>query len=303
MERQREKPQEIPKEIKEKADKDLEALRQELQRLKELKKQKDLSLQTDTQTTEVIPEVKEDEPITVEKTTMDDIESRLDEIDNFLTKQLGKIDEGTYIRDSKYVETQLQTLEQEIIGEKGIIQEEISPYEQLLSEYAWLEEIRYEFMYVVPDRKKNKNDYESWKSEWAKVLYDYARYAVLHVIYLSRLYNEKPFSKFTDRTTAVKEIIDALIDQNLAKWLSKKKDQLRVYWKTLDIWANEIYDWATENGKIDPILLYEIREANEQFSNLPKDDLYEIFKMLSKNDRGIVIKMDDGELALKIKLE
>ena len=41
MERQREKPSEIPKEVKEKAEKDLEELRKELARLRSIKKEKD----------------------------------------------------------------------------------------------------------------------------------------------------------------------------------------------------------------------------------------------------------------------
>ncbi|GAH49974.1 unnamed protein product, partial [marine sediment metagenome] len=40
MERQKVKPKEVPKEVKEKADKELEDLRKELARLKELRSQK-----------------------------------------------------------------------------------------------------------------------------------------------------------------------------------------------------------------------------------------------------------------------
>lgn len=303
MERQRERPKEVAKETVEKRDKELETLRKELQRLRELKRKKESETQKeDVEQVKIeAPEVEQVETLEVTKTVMDDIESRLEEIDTFITKQLGKIDEGTYARDSQYVESQLQVLEEEIVGEKGLIEKEISPYEKLLNEYPWLEETRYEFMYSIPHKKKEKNDYESWKGEWAKVLYDYARYAILHVIYLSNLYNEKPFSNFSNRTEAIKTIAEELIDQDLAEWLSRKKDQLRIYWKTLDAWGNEIYHWAIENGKLEPILLFELREANEEFSNLPKEDIEEIFKILEKGDKGSIIKMDDGDLAFKAK--
>lgn len=303
MERQRERPKEVAKETVEKRDKELETLRKELQRLRELKRKKESETQKeDVEQVKIeAPEVEQVETLEVTKTVMDDIESRLEEIDTFITKQLGKIDEGTYARDSQYVESQLQVLEEEIVGEKGLIEKEFSPYEKLLNEYPWLEETRYEFMYTIPHKKKEKNDYESWKGEWAKVLYDYARYAILHVIYLSNLYNEKPFSNFSNRTDAIKTIAEELIDQDLAEWLSRKKDQLRIYWKTLDAWGDEIYHWAIENGKLEPILLFELREANEEFSNLPKEDIEEIFKILEKGDKGSIIKMDDGDLAFKAK--
>ena len=56
-------------------------------------------------------------------------------------------------------------------------------------------------------------------------------------------------------------------------------------------------------GKLEPIMIYEIREANLEFSNLPKEDLEAIFKILSKEKRGKIIKLDDGEISIKLKLE
>ena len=64
---------------------------------------------------------------------------------------------------TEYIESELQVLEKEILGEEGLLEKEISPYEQLISEYPWLEEKRYEFMYTIPDKKRSPSDYESWK--------------------------------------------------------------------------------------------------------------------------------------------
>ncbi|GAI23706.1 unnamed protein product, partial [marine sediment metagenome] len=77
-----------------------------------------------------------------------------------------------------------------------------------------------------------------------------------------------------------------------------------VYWKTLEVWSDEIYRWAYDNGKIEPIMIFELREAkHEDFSNLPLEDLEAIFKILVKNRRAKVLKLDNGQLAFKIKLE
>ena len=295
---EREKPREKLKES------ELEALRRELARLRELKRQKELKEKENTQEVTETIENEEKESEKIYQTKLNDVESKLNEIDKFLLKQFEDIDQRTYEQHADYIETQLQTLEEEIIGEKGLIEKELSPYEQLLNEYPWLEETKYEFMYTIPNKKKNPNDYESWKVEWSKVMFDYTKYAILHIIYLREVISEKPFSNFQNRQEAVKEIADELINQELAKFISKKKDKLRVYWKTLDVWANNLYDWAIDSGKVGPILIYEIRESNQKgLNNLPKDDLEEVFRILSKNNRGTIIRTDDGQIAFKIKLE
>ena len=303
MERQKDKSTERSKEIRKTTEEELEVLRKELQRLRELKRQKELNEQKAVQESELTTEKEEIKPEIEEKTDLDDIEDRLNEIDKFLLKQFEQIDESTYEQHSDYIESQLQVLEEEIVGEKGLIEIELSPYEKLLNDYPWLEEAKYEFMYSIPNKKKNPSDYESWRTEWAKVLFDYAKCAILHILYLRQLYSEKPFSNFQDRQKAIKKIADELVEQKLAKFLSKKEEKLRIYWKTLDLWAVDLYDWALDFGKIEPILIYEIREAQKEFSNLPKLDIEEIFRILSKDNRGTIIKTDDGQIAFKIILE
>ena len=112
----------------------------------------------------------------------------------------------------------------------------------------------------------------------------------------------QPFSNFTNRQDSVKEIAQKLIENQLAKWLSKKLGKLRVFWKPLEVFAENIYQWALNNGKIEPIALYEIREAGFDFSSLPKEDLEDVFKILEKDNRAKVIKEDD-QLILKVLLE
>ncbi len=195
------------------------------------------------------------------------------------------------------------TEEREKVIEKIKEKEKISVYEQLLEEYSWLDQIRYEYMYQIPNKEKNRNDYESWREEWSKVLFDYAKIAVLHILYLRQLYTKKPFSNFEDRTTAVKEIANKLVEQDLAMWLSEKEDKLRLYWKTLDLWAEEIYQWAYDLGKLEPILIYELREAEKQFSNLPHEDITAVFRMLEERGLGKIIRSENDKIALKIDIE
>lgn len=308
MERERPKEEvEEAKEVPKEKDQELESMKKELERLRELKRQKELKKleeQTAQKTTEEDPKeeyVPEEGVIELGSDT--DVEARFEKINDFLTSNLGKIDEQTYEQHSKDIEMELQRLEQEIIGEKGLIEKELTAYEQLLESYPWLEEKRYEFMYSIPEKKKYLDDYESWKKEWSKVFFDYCRYAILHVIYVKQVAGDIPFSKFQDRQKAINEIADELIEQGLARYLTKKKEQLRIYWKTLESWADEIYNWAYDQGMLDPIMVFEIRDAKLEFSNLPREDLEDIFNILAKNRKGKVIRSDEGQIALKIKLE
>jgi len=300
MERQKVKPKEVPKEVKEKIDKELEDLRKELARLKELRSQKVKEKQESIQeagTEEIVEEE------TIEKLPSEEIEARLDKIEDFLTSKLGEIDQKAYKQNAVQIEKELQEIELEIIREKGVVAREISTYELLLNDYPWLEEKRYVFMFSLPNKKIDLKDYESWKSEWSKVLFDYARYAILHILYLRKLESEKPFSNFDNRNSALKELAEELVNKEQAEWLSKSKEKLRVYWKSLDNWAEEIYDWAMEISPLEPILLFEIRESNKDFNTLPHNDIIKIFKMLEKDKRGKIIKLDDGQLSFKIKIE
>ncbi|MFX1309891.1 MAG: hypothetical protein ACFE9M_13050 [Promethearchaeota archaeon] len=297
MERQREKSTEIPKEVKERAEKELEELRKELARLRRLKKEKE-QLEIEATQKQII---KEEE---IKSTELDYIEEQFDKLQDILSSKLGEIDQKLYRKHADQVEAELQTLEEEIVGEKGLIEKKLTAYENLLEAYPWLEEERKKFMYTMPNKKQDRNDYVSWRIEWAKVLFDYARFAVLHIIYVRELSSKKPFLNFTKREQYIKEIAEELIGQNQAKWLSKEKKRLRVYWKTLEAWSDEIYKWCYENGKMEPIMIYELREATqEDFSSLPLEDLEEIFKILAKNRKAIILKLENGQIAFKIKLE
>jgi len=300
MERQKVKPKEVPKDVKEKAGKELEELRKELARLKELRSQKAKEKQEAIQeagTEEIVEEE------TIEKLPSEEIEARLDKIEDFLTSKLGEVDQQAYKQNTVQIEKELQEIELEIIREKGVVSREISSYELLLNDYPWLEEKRYVFMFSLPNKKTDLKDYESWKNEWSKVFFDYARYAILHILYLRKLESEEPFSKFDNRNSALKEIAEELVNKEQAKWLSKSKEKLRVYWKSLDNWAEEIYDWAMEISPLEPILIFEIRESNKDFNTLPHNDIIKIFKILEKDKRGKIIKLDDGQLSFKIKID
>lgn len=296
MEHQKEKLKEAVKDTKEKPERELDGLRKELARLKELKKQKELK-EIEVEAGKIASEA------IYERLPSEEIEERLNKLEDVLTSKLGEIDQKTYEQNAAQIEIELREIELEIVKEREAVTKEISTYELLLNDYPWLEEKRYIFMYSIPNKKTDLKDYESWKNEWSKVLFDYARYAILHILYLRQTESMKPFSNFEDRKQALEEIAEELINKEQAVWLSKSKEKLRVYWKSLDNWAEEIYEWAMEISPLEPILIFEIRESNKAFSNLPNDDIIKIFKMLEKDKRGRIIRLDDDQVSFKIKIE
>ncbi|MGV9171619.1 MAG: hypothetical protein ACOC44_04295 [Promethearchaeia archaeon] len=297
MERRRKRAKEAKEQEKEQEevqDKEKQAYLKELKHLKELKKQKLI----EQEKSRIKKELEEQQVKTgSSKPVKQETEASVESFASDLDKKLEEI-EVDFQENLK--ESQLkQLLKQQEFLKSQLLKEKIAnPYEKLLEEHPWLEERRYEFMYFIPDEEK---DMESWKNEWSQILFDYAKFTVIHILYLKEISAEKPFSKFKKRIKALTLIGEKLIEQDLAKWVGKKKKlKLRVYWRDLEAWADEIYSWCIENGKIEPVMLYEIREANTHFSNLPREDLRKVYSILSKQNRGKIVELENEKLALKI---
>ncbi|MHA1682754.1 MAG: hypothetical protein ACTSUE_17580 [Promethearchaeota archaeon] len=197
------------------------------------------------------------------------------------------------------------TTEKDVVdagGTVSIVQKiELSEKEKLLLDlvdiHDWLDDIRYEFMFSEPMGKKEKDaDYKEWLEEWSKVLFDYATISRKHIVYIQELLNIEPFSKLRNRRDIVLKICLHMIKKELAEWLIKK-EKLRVYWKTLDEWAQVIYKWAYDDMRTDPLFIFDFKEEGEEFSDLPDEDFAKIFKILEKQKKGRIVKSSDKKIA------
>ena len=213
-------------------------------------------------------------------------------------ENIGKIELS--VADLASIDKEIQKLEQEIELEQTKAAVIVSIFDQLCEEYTWLKEPAYRFMYSMPNKKKNKQDYQSWLDDWSKVLFDYAQTAAKHIIYTKELLSEKPWSEFKDRTSVIQELSDGLIKQKVAEFLDKKKERLRIYWKSLESWADSIVNWAKEIAFTEPIFIEDIREANQDFSSLPDEDIIKIFTIIEKQGKADKVKIED-KYAIQIK--
>jgi ESCRT-II complex subunit len=198
------------------------------------------------------------------------------------------------------IEKELAALETEIKTEEVVIVK--TTYEQLLEIHDWLAKPQYGFMFTMPNKKKDKDDFDSWKQEWSQVLLDYAKVGTFHIIFPKRLLTETPFNKFHQRKKSIEVLSEALIEKDLAKWVGKKKrEQLRVYWKSLEEWGSVIEIWARDNAVFDLIMVHDIRSSETEFAELPEEDLKTVFEMIQKNDKGEMVEIEDG-FGIKFKL-
>jgi hypothetical protein len=180
--------------------------------------------------------------------------------------------------------------------QQAAITPEESSYIALRNMHEWLDDVRYEFMYSPPSAS-NKENYKEWLEEWSKILFDFARIEKKHVIYVQELLKAKPFSEIRGGKDAIIGIGNELSQKKLAVWIVKK-EKLRVYWKSMDEWAGALYNWAFENGKSEPMLAFDFKDANQDFSTLPDEEFPQIFKILEKQKKGHVVKTSDKKVAI-----
>ena len=139
------------------------------------------------------------------------------------------------------------------------------------------------WMYIKPQKG---DQIESWLESWSAIVLDYSRIFVIHIININELRNIHPFhnKKIGKRLTLdqVREIIDQLVSQNIARWLDEdKKTRARIYWRSNEEWADELLDFMIETGRVVEIhSLYDLTQLEEKWCNLPADDLIIVCEML-----------------------
>ncbi len=142
------------------------------------------------------------------------------------------------------------------------------------------------WMYIKP---KKESQVESWLESWSAIVLDYSRIFVIHIININEIRNVHPFNNTTNNKKMslkqVREVIDHLVKQSVAKWLDEKtKTRARIYWKTNEEWADNLLDFMIETGRVVEIhSLFDLSQLQQQWSDLPADDLIIVCEMLVEN--------------------
>ncbi len=134
------------------------------------------------------------------------------------------------------------------------------------------------WMYVQPT---HPNQLTSWIDGWKRIILDYCRIFVKHIINLAEIQTIYPFQNPTNgkslSLSQLETIVDKMVEEGLAKWINNKKLLVRIYYKPIEQWADEIYTYLMETGRAAEILtLMEFRQMPTEWKNLPDEDLMTI---------------------------
>ena len=143
------------------------------------------------------------------------------------------------------------------------------------------------WMYVTPEHQQQL---DSWCADWSNFIMEYARINIKHIIHIEEErakypFNNKPVKKRLDREQ-LQQIGNYIVAQEMGIWWDKKKIRLRLYWRTLDEWADIIYEWSIKTGRAAGaervMTLFDIQSANQPWSTIPQEDLKRIFEIMEE---------------------
>ncbi len=154
------------------------------------------------------------------------------------------------------------------------------------------------WMYTVPENDAAR---ERWTAEWGEYLLDWARHQGAHVVSLGDFIIEREFGEIHGKIEAFRLIGDWLVGQGVAEWMDEEKRRLRVYWRSVQEWAEVIYAWALRRGErqIDVKTLV-IQCPEETFSSLPEEELHRALQILVED--GLAEWLDKKRHAITLRL-
>lgn len=169
---------------------------------------------------------------------------------------------------------------------------------QLVNVPKWGTFTEAEWMYHIPTREEDRN---LWAEEWADFLLEWAEREKYHVISLTVFITESPFKDILGKADAFKLVASVLVEKEIAEWIGKRKQQLRIYWRPLEDWVHIIYQWALETGnrRLD-VKSIVIQEAKQDFAGLPEKDLYIILEIMVKEELAEWVDKKKGAIRIKI---
>ncbi|MHA1972942.1 MAG: hypothetical protein ACTSW1_08115 [Candidatus Hodarchaeales archaeon] len=134
--------------------------------------------------------------------------------------------------------------------------------------------------WMIPENPQHK---EQWLTTWGEFLLDFARVLNMHVIDLQEISLVYPFhNQLLKKKLTIPQLVviaEYLIELNKARWWDENKTRLRVYWKTLKTFSEELYEYAFQNG-YDMVTTMDIVKMRQSWSSLPRKDIYNIMKLL-----------------------
>ncbi|CCG82159.1 Vacuolar protein-sorting-associated protein 25 [Taphrina deformans PYCC 5710] len=154
-------------------------------------------------------------------------------------------------------------------------------------------------------RQPNVETFNSQRQQWAAIILEYYRHNKLFQLSLnaetinSALFTNRSIKRSLKLDTLM-EIIEHMVAQNQAEWLTKKKGDVLIYWRRPEDWAQALIKYVEDTGQNGSILtMYELTEAEEaersEFYKMDKVMLRKVVDVLSKRGKAVIMKGSDGE--------
>jgi ESCRT-II complex subunit VPS25 len=153
------------------------------------------------------------------------------------------------------------------------------------------------WMYITP---VHDGQLSKWLEDWKDLILDYCRTLVKHVLSVSELQTVKPFANSDINKKLSQEqlikIFDIMQEKGLARWLDDNKIRVHVYYKTIEEWAELMYNYLMKTGKAAEILtLFELQHMKQEWSSLPLESIRELISVLiNRNQAKYVTKERDA---------
>ena len=140
--------------------------------------------------------------------------------------------------------------------------------------------------WMIPDDPNLK---QQWLITWGEFMLDFARVLNFHILDLQEIGLVYPFQNPLIRKKLTQpqlvQISDYLVEIEKAKWWDDEKTRLRIYWKTLKSFSDELYEYAFQNG-YDMVTAYDIVKMKQSWSTLPPPDIRMMMKLMVESNRA-----------------
>jgi hypothetical protein len=140
---------------------------------------------------------------------------------------------------------------------------------------------------MTPDNPELESQ---WLITWGEFIIDFSRVLNFHVLDLQEVALVYPFQNplLKKKLTfpQLNKIADYLVEIEKAKWWDDERTRLRVYWKTLKAFSDELYSYAFQHG-YDMVTKYDIVKMKQPWSTLPPSDIYILMKIMVESKRAL----------------
>jgi hypothetical protein len=140
--------------------------------------------------------------------------------------------------------------------------------------------------WMVPDDPQLK---QQWLTTWGEFMLDFARVLNFHILDLQEVALVYPFQNpLLKKKLTLPQLVlisEYLIEIEKAAWWDDEKTRLRVYWKTLKSHADELFEFAFQNG-YDMVTMFDIVKMKQSWSSLPPPDIRMIMNFMVESKRA-----------------